>query len=844
MRYKSEIGLMILEKQIQDHSSKINFLIGTLLSELNGAADLSKIQSYIRQLQTATAPLIQFSGHAPADHLLEQVRDNVSQAQTFVEEKEAFAKAENLAKEGATKLQLVDKYISEKDVEKAVSSFDNVLLLEKRTFDDSVSHFPSIKKLQSDIRALSERVSVELGAIIQQKELDSLHQDIKHNSKWLGQALQTKGRISSVTIYTNKLKKGLNVLSQRFPDKLENNTIVEEARKLVEQANELIEKKKLEEQELLEKAREMKEQNAQEKAEKSTEAARKRMELARLRNEADSCLRVSKVTKSIGSSGTSEDDEDEELFVCIEKDSLMPVFDASSSDDKLYSVFMSINRSTDQIFEKYEEFQEVLADLLDTTYIRDEKTATFRLKGLYDKICDSLKAVMFYAPKLKEIAGGKSVYNMLEERVKEAQQIIDEQLDSVNNMIPYNNLINTAKGYMDRIKEDNNSSKRNILSSFTSNLIPQVIPKIQEAAQRNPEKKQECDDLEAEFKQLLLTVQSAQEKLGRELISTKIKERDLTFVEKTIKGLKVILVQEKYEQLCKDIDEERKKLQELIRIEEEKKRIAAEKEAQRLAELKRLCQEEWKGKFTKGGKFQNNDYEVWEYSSNGEVTCASVKTKSDKMDFFWYGTELTHVNQNTPYHQGYGSWNGARTEWMSRRGLTLYSYIWSSDSNKHLVGAELVGKIAPKEWLWTGKRLVSSHDSWEVIEGEVPHPVILQVAMLKFAPKIVEAYERLEEEARRLKEEKENRVCGGAFAEDPMYMCHSCGFGSARKNCVVCDGAFASIQANMCHSCSFGRMKCIFCDRTISNTKDGYPAKLCHNCGFGQGARICQMKKK
>ena len=254
MRYKSEIGLMILEKQIQDHSSKINFLIGTLLSELNGAADLSKIQSYIRQLQKATAPLIQFSGHAPADHLLEQVRDNVSQAQTFVEEKEAFAKAENLAKEGATKLQLVDKYISEKDVEKAVSSFDNVLLLEKRTFDDSVSYFPSIKKLQSDIRALSERVSVDLGAIIQQKELDSLHQDIKHNSKWLGQALQTKGRISSVTIYTNKLKKGLNVLSQRFPDKLENNTIVEEARKLVEQANELIEKKKLEEQELLEKA--------------------------------------------------------------------------------------------------------------------------------------------------------------------------------------------------------------------------------------------------------------------------------------------------------------------------------------------------------------------------------------------------------------------------------------------------------------------------------------------------------------------------------------------------------------------------------------------------------------
>ncbi len=80
-RYKAEIGIIQLNKQMSVHSAKISFLLKCLSNEMGERGDISKVQSYVKKLQLAVEPLTQFDGYAPADELVEQVKTNIYEAE-------------------------------------------------------------------------------------------------------------------------------------------------------------------------------------------------------------------------------------------------------------------------------------------------------------------------------------------------------------------------------------------------------------------------------------------------------------------------------------------------------------------------------------------------------------------------------------------------------------------------------------------------------------------------------------------------------------------------------------------------------------------------------------------
>jgi hypothetical protein len=142
---------------------------------------------------------------------------------------------------------------------------------------------------------------------------------------------------------------------------------------------------------------------------------------------------------------------------------------------------------------------------------------------------------------------------------------------------------------------------------------------------------------------------------------------------------------------------------------------------------------EWKEAFSNiGGKFQSDDNEVWEYTPGGQIRCLSTQ----RLELLCNGIVL--INENGSTNQK-GLWNGNSLVWLhSNLEHPLYSYSWKTEEgNKYFVSSyNKLTQFLPSEWTWTGNKLISNINIWKVIEGSVPHPVILQIAMLKLVPKL------------------------------------------------------------------------------------------------------------
>ena len=203
---------------------------------------------------------------------------------------------------------------------------------------------------------------------------------------------------------------------------------------------------------------------------------------------------------------------------------------------------------------------------------------------------------------------------------------------------------------------------------------------------------------------------------------------------------------------------------------------------------------------------------------------------------------------------GAGVWDGSLSEWANSEG-TIYRYRWSDSDSRYICASSLLQSEMPDDWNWTGTKLISNHDTWEVIEGQVPHPDILGIAMLKLVPAITKALikHKEQEEARRKEEEARKREelkkqmkkdfrCGSLNPNYVIYMCHNCSLGK-KQTCAMCKSGFSKNTAHMCHNCNnHWKQYCFYCRSVLSPSMSWkHEVKVCHNCSLGQ--ERCVIKK-
>jgi hypothetical protein len=876
-RYNTEIGAIILEKELTAKASNIEFYIKCLTQEAESNGNVAKMKDYFGKLQKSIEPIIVFSEHQKAKDLIDQANLALENGAAAIEYVSSLREAEKIIDNAKFKVKTVEQYLQEKQTQKCSAAYQDLLKVMQQLADPKFTKIEIVSQFTPEFDRVNERVKQELGAAIVEKEIVSRSETVKHYIKWLSLTVDAKGSLSATLDYYNKLLKVYEPFEVKFAQESGAVSLIQEAKQAISKASTYIEEVKKQMELQRQKAAEIKQQKELESEqwkqgvnEHNIGAARDRMELAKRRIESDreyyaSLRNTVTSAPSSGLSGPSTSvytstsvgagaplSNTGPLKVVLEKDGLMPVFDANLSDDQLYSPFLSINRSTEQICEKFDDWEEYTAQEFKSKYLTDEHSILSRSEDYFSKINDLIGYALAYAANLKQINGGEEITEMLQERGKNARQIIEQKFNYLKQHIPYSNLVKKAKQQMKQIRDDNDKCSTRLLETVPTRLIGEVMPVIQKAMKLVPENREECEYLVEQYLQLKQQVTNKQEEVGRKIVMKSVEQKDEAEIEKSLKLMQKTCSSEFIQQLEKDIKQRKQEIAEEEKREAERQRIEAEKERLRLEELRKQCEAEWKGKYTTGGKIQNNDYEVWEYTPNGEVRCVSIQTKSDKMDFFWTGSSFAHTNSASPTYHGNGNWNGSSIGWIGPSNETLYSYAWNSGDNKYHCSHSLLSNYMPKDWTWTGTKLVSGYDTWEVLEGQVPHPVILQVAMLKLIKTLTIELEKIREEERRKQKEEEDRrkeeekkknkqegKCNSLDPNEPLYMCHNCSL-SKKNKCVKCGGGSAQNDVHMCHNCNISRWQyCYYCRNIVG--RDKHQVKACHNCSLGQ--ERCLIKK-
>lgn len=224
------------------------------------------------------------------------------------------------------------------------------------------------------------------------------------------------------------------------------------------------------------------------------------------------------------------------LEFAIEKEGIVPVFDVSKSDKKLYSPLMSINRSTQQIQNVLEEWDEVIKN---DNYVRDEELFFSRVKTLHEKISDLLETVLFTAARLQSIQGAGRVYDMIEQRVQNAKNIIDEKLNAGKVGLSFENLLNEALSSIEILDEElENTGKTELFSDYEVKILHHIVPTIQKAMEMIPDRRSECEKLMEKFNQLKQKISEAQIEVGRKKIAEYMEKRNLRKLDRQWNNLK------------------------------------------------------------------------------------------------------------------------------------------------------------------------------------------------------------------------------------------------------------------------------------------------------------------
>jgi len=73
----------------------------------------------------------------------------------------------------------------------------------------------------------------------------------------------------------------------------------------------------------------------------------------------------------------------------------------------------------------------------------------------------------------------------------------------------------------------------------------------------------------------------------------------------------------------------------------------------------------------------------------------------------------------------------------------------------------------------------------------------------------------------------------------PAQLCHSCGFGSRKNECLKCGSAISrGFTVEFCPACSGkNRDKCVKCGKPL--TAPGVAALLCGSCAFQPAGKKC-----
>jgi len=195
--------------------------------------------------------------------------------------------------------------------------------------------------------------------------------------------------------------------------------------------------------------------------------------------------------------------------------------------------------------------------------------------------------------------------------------------------------------------------------------------------------------------------------------------------------------------------------------------------------------------------------EVWNYTAQGQAESA------DEIIYNFDGSSLS----GSMY--GSGSWNGTTLSWhISNR--TIYSFTLNNGTFVSQTNLEL-------NWKWDGtmlKPLSSDSNVWGArnvrFDGKVPVPVLLVIAMRKFA-------------SHRYEEISGAFLCKSALWNEGVVAktCDKCST-NHKMRCAVCqDGLpFPRNEALMCKFCSNYITSCVKCGGSFPYT----PAFVCDSC--------------
>jgi len=248
--------------------------------------------------------------------------------------------------------------------------------------------------------------------------------------------------------------------------------------------------------------------------------------------------------------------------------------------------------------------------------------------------------------------------------------------------------------------------------------------------------------------------------------------------------------------------------------------------------------------------------EIWTYD-RGTVKCTEGNPKGTI--YLWDGSAFRTSNENL----GQGSFDGQRLQWSfpvkrvtfvnnnNSNKDSFYSYTWdeatSFQNEFGIFRTEPIRYTSFVHWRFE-KDIMSVAEgsdfkegaatSWEV-QGNVPPPVVLFIAMFSRAEKLLE---EVVQRSKRCYKRCGKLVLSSAGAPVLCAICASNNDDNSTDFCICCDrpctGNNNKFQGKICKTCAPRKAFCIKCADPVSGGtgKEGF---LCSQCGLGKTSDNC-----